>query len=102
MRRPVYRLRRAGKVLFYGHDSGCYPAPTMDTLCDGTKLDIDQLLLSHDFGIAFNLHAVGGNGYTYVHDSFLPRLRERGVDEATIERITVANPRRILAIPAAA
>jgi predicted metal-dependent phosphotriesterase family hydrolase len=63
---------------------------------------VNQLLLSHDFGIAFNLHAVGGNGYTYLHDTFLPRLRKRGVDEATIERMTVANPRRILAIPAAA
>jgi predicted metal-dependent phosphotriesterase family hydrolase len=57
-----------------------------------------QLMLSHDFGIAFNLHLVGGNGYTYLHDSFLPKLRARGVDDATIDRMMVLNPRRILAL----
>jgi phosphotriesterase-related protein len=54
--------------------------------------------LSHDFGIAFNLHLVGGNGYTYLHDSFLPKLKARGVDESTIDQMMTANPRRILAL----
>src|SRR5262245_32703999 len=39
----VFRLRRAGKTLFYGHDSGLYPAATIDRLCDGIPLDIALL-----------------------------------------------------------
>jgi phosphotriesterase-related protein len=58
-----------------------------------------QIMLSHDFGIPFNLHTSGGNGYVYLHEVFLPRLRARGVDAATIDQMTVLNPRRILAIP---
>jgi phosphotriesterase-related protein len=58
----------------------------------------DQILLSHDFGIAFNLHFSGGNGYVYLSERFLPRLRERGVDDDAIQRMTVLNPRRVLTL----
>lgn len=57
-----------------------------------------QILLSHDFGIPFNLHACGGNGYTYVQETFVPRLRQRGVGEEAIHQITALNPRRVLAL----
>lgn len=37
----VFRIRRPdGKVLFYGHDSGLYPQPTLDALSDGVTLDV--------------------------------------------------------------
>jgi len=36
----VLRIRRGGKVLFYGHDSGCYRQAAMDVLCDGMPIDI--------------------------------------------------------------
>jgi phosphoribosyl 1,2-cyclic phosphate phosphodiesterase len=36
----LFRITRAGKTLFYGHDSGLYPQPTLDALADGTELDI--------------------------------------------------------------
>jgi len=39
----VFRLRRGGKTLFYGHDSGIYPSATMDRLCDGIPLDVALL-----------------------------------------------------------
>lgn len=58
-----------------------------------------QIMLSHDFGIPFNLHPFGGNGYVYLHEVFLPRLRARGVDDRTIDQMTIDNPRRIVAIP---
>jgi phosphotriesterase-related protein len=58
----------------------------------------DRILLSHDFGINFNLHLTGGNGYVYLSDNFLPRLRQRGVDEASIRLMTVLNPLRVLAL----
>ena len=40
----------------------------------------------------------GGNGYTYLAATFLPRLREAGVSDAEVETMTVANPRRLLTI----
>jgi phosphotriesterase-related protein len=58
----------------------------------------DRLLLSQDVCDNSQLVFYGGNGYTYLQATFLPRLRERGVSEAEIRQITVENPRRILSI----
>jgi predicted metal-dependent phosphotriesterase family hydrolase len=58
----------------------------------------DRVLLSQDVCDNSQLTFYDGNGYAYLAESFLPRLRERGVPEAEIETMTVANPRRILAI----
>ncbi len=58
----------------------------------------DRILLSQDVCHNEQLRHYGGNGYTYVAETFLPRLRERRVDEATIRTMTVDNPRRLLTI----
>jgi predicted metal-dependent phosphotriesterase family hydrolase len=58
----------------------------------------DRILLSHDVCHNSQLRRFEGNGYVYLSDVFLPRLRERGVSEAEIRQITVANPRRVLTI----
>jgi predicted metal-dependent phosphotriesterase family hydrolase len=58
----------------------------------------ERILLSQDVCHNEQLHHYGGNGYTYLADTFLPRLRGRGVDEATLRTITVDNPARLLAI----
>lgn len=58
----------------------------------------DRILLSQDVCHNEQLTAYGGNGYVYLARTFLPRLRSAGVDEATIRRLTVGNPRRILTI----
>jgi phosphotriesterase-related protein len=58
----------------------------------------DHLLLSQDVCDNSQLVFYGGNGYAYLAERFLPRLRERGVGEAEIRRITVENPRRVLSI----
>ncbi|HEY3522120.1 MAG TPA: hypothetical protein VGK63_00315 [Candidatus Limnocylindrales bacterium] len=58
----------------------------------------DGILLSQDVCHNGQLRHYGGSGYTYLAESFLPRLRERGVDEATIRTITVDNPRRLLTV----
>jgi len=44
------------------------------------------------------LKRFGGNGYTYLQETFLPRLRQAGIPEEAITRMTVDNPRRILSI----
>jgi phosphotriesterase-related protein len=58
----------------------------------------DRVLLSQDVCHNQQLHHYEGNGYTYLQETFLPRLRERGVSEAEIDQLTVLNPRRILTI----
>jgi phosphotriesterase-related protein len=58
----------------------------------------DRVLLSQDVCHNSQLRHYDGNGYTYLQETFLPRLRERGVGDAEIEQMTVANPRRILTI----
>ena len=58
----------------------------------------DRVLLSHDVCHNSQLRHFEGNGYTYLSTTFLPRLRERGVSEAEIEQLTIANPRRVLTI----
>jgi len=58
----------------------------------------DRILLSQDVCNDSQLTAFGGNGYTYLADDFLPRLRAAGVSDDEIETITVANPRRLLTI----
>ena len=58
----------------------------------------DRIFLSQDVCHDNQLRRYGGNGYTYLADTFLPRLREAGVGDAEIETITVGNPRRLLTI----
>lgn len=59
---------------------------------------VEHVLLSHDVCHDSQLRRYGGNGYTYLSESFLPRLREAGVSDADIETMTIANPRRLLTI----
>ena len=58
----------------------------------------DHVLLSQDVCHNQQLRHYGGNGFTYLQETFVPRLREAGVGEAEIRRMTEANPRRILTI----
>jgi phosphotriesterase-related protein len=58
-----------------------------------------QLLLSHDRGW-YDPSKPGGGvqlPFTYLCESFLPKLRESGVDEDTIAQLTVTNPWRAFA-----
>ena len=55
-----------------------------------------RILLSQDICHRSHLKAYGGNGYDDILRCFLPRLREYGLDEETLTRMTVENPRRIL------
>lgn len=59
----------------------------------------DQLLLSHDRGWYDPAQPEGGTPqpYTYLIDAFLPQLAATGIDQATIDRLTQANPFRAFA-----
>jgi phosphotriesterase-related protein len=58
----------------------------------------DRIFLSHDVCHDNQLKRYGGNGYVYLFETFLPRLREAGASEAEIRTITVDNPRRLLTV----
>jgi phosphotriesterase-related protein len=59
----------------------------------------DRVLLSQDRGWYDPALPGGGTAkpFTYLVDTFLPRLREAGVDEDTILQLTHANPFRAFA-----
>ena len=59
---------------------------------------VDHLLLSQDVCHTLQLRAFGGNGYTYLQETYLPRLRAAGVPDDAITRMTVENPRRVLSV----
>jgi phosphotriesterase-related protein len=59
---------------------------------------VGQVLLSQDVCHDSQLTRYGGNGYVYLADAFLPRLRRAGVSEDEIRTMTVDNPRRLLTI----
>ena len=57
----------------------------------------ERLLLSSDRCFRSDLCAFGGLGYGYVFTEIFDMLRARGVDEETLDVITIENPRRVLA-----
>jgi len=71
----------------------------VESICDLlARGHAEQILLSQDVCHDSQLKRYGGNGYTYLADAFLPRLREAGVSDAEIQTITVDNPGRLLTI----
>jgi len=58
----------------------------------------DRMLLSQDVCHTMQLKAYGGNGYTYLQETFLPKLLAAGATEAAVTSMTVANPRQILSL----
>ena len=59
---------------------------------------VERILLSQDVCHDSQLKRYGGNGYTYLADVFLPRLRDAGLTDDQIRTITVDNPRRLLTV----
>jgi phosphotriesterase-related protein len=57
-----------------------------------------QIMLSQDVCHDSQLLSFGGGGYTYLQKTFLPRLLAAGVDQKTIDQITIKNPARVLTL----
>lgn len=71
----------------------------VESICDLLAAGhAERILLSQDVCHDSQLSHYGGNGYTYLADAFLPRLRAAGVSDDEIRTITVENPRRLLTI----
>ncbi len=58
----------------------------------------ERILLSQDVCHNGQLKRYGGNGYVYLFERFLPRLRDAGVTDAAIQVMTVESPARLLAV----
>ena len=72
---------------------------TVELMCELlARGHADRILLSQDVCNDSQLKRYEGNGYTYLAEAFLPRLRAAGVSDAEVETMTVANPRRLLTI----
>jgi len=56
----------------------------------------NQILLSTDRDRKSQLKKYGGIGYSYLLESFVPRLKKARIDENDIHTILVENPREIL------
>jgi phosphotriesterase-related protein len=71
----------------------------VESICDLlARGHVERILLSQDVCHDSQLTRYGGNGYTYLVDTFLPRLREAGVSDDEIRTITIDNPRRLLTL----
>lgn len=57
----------------------------------------ERVLLSNDISREPYLEKNGGVGYAHLFRSFIPRLREVGVDDATLKTVLEENPKRFLA-----
>ena len=60
---------------------------------------IDRLLISQDRGWYDPAQPGGGTPkpYTYITDTFIPRMKAAGIDDAAIHRLTHVNPFRAFA-----
>jgi phosphotriesterase-related protein len=58
---------------------------------------VDHVCLSSDFGNPKYLRKNGGPGISMVMTTFVPKLRQAGVDDITLRKILIENPRRMLA-----
>lgn len=56
---------------------------------------LDAILISQDVFLKMMLTRHGGFGYGYILKHFVPRMKRHGIDAASIERLLVANPRRV-------
>jgi phosphotriesterase-related protein len=66
-------------------------------LCELEKeKKLNRILLSLDITRKSHLKAFGGLGYTHLFDSFLPALRQKGIQEQSIDQMLIENPKQLL------
>lgn len=89
-----------GSESYFDSDGTAEPSDRERVDCLIELLDAgwaDRLLISQDVCTKVQLLRNGGLGYGHVLRSIVPRLRRRGVDDATVRKLLVENPARVLA-----
>lgn len=56
---------------------------------------IKQILLSQDVFMKIMLKKFGGWGYSHILENFIPRLKEKGVNQDEINQLLVTNPQLV-------
>lgn len=56
----------------------------------------ERILVSTDVSRMSDLAILGGKSYGYLLETFVPRLRERGLGDRELTTLLVDNPRRLL------
>lgn len=57
----------------------------------------DQIVLGHDLFPSVEGVSVGMAGYTRISEFVLPTLKQAGFDDATVNKLVIDNPKRIMA-----
>lgn len=55
---------------------------------------LDKVFLSLDISRKSNMEFMGGIGYSYLFDKFLPLLKEEGITDESIQKMLYENPRK--------
>ncbi|GAA5175691.1 phosphotriesterase [Pseudonocardia eucalypti] len=94
----------------FGQESSYYPFADIDMPNDATRVDHlvalrgrgfgRRLLVAQDICSKTHLRRYGGEGYAHLIRNVLPLMRRKGLDDAAIGELTVANPREALAFAA--
>ncbi len=88
-----------GSESYFDGDGSAEPSDRERLDCLMELLDAgwsDRLLISQDVCTKVQLVRYGGLGYGHIVRSIVPRLRRRGVDDATVHKLLVENPARVL------
>jgi len=88
-----------GSESYFDGDGSAEPSDRERVNCLIELLDAgfdDRLLISQDVCTRVQLLEYGGLGYGHILRSIVPRLRRRGVDDATVRKLLVENPARVL------
>lgn len=55
---------------------------------------INKVFLSQDISRKSNMEFMGGIGYSYLFDKFIPKLKENGITDDSINNMLLYNPKR--------
>jgi phosphotriesterase-related protein len=91
----------------FGQESSYYDLdPRIDMPNDATRIDHiasliglgfgDRVLVSQDICRKAHLRRYGGEGYGHLLDHVVPLMRRKGMSQAEVDQILVANPARLL------
>jgi len=91
----------------FGTEQSYYlPNPNIDMPNDATRMDQigwlleggyeDKIVIAHDICSKQRLIKYGGHGYFYIISHIVPRMRSRGFNQDTIDKILIDNPKSIL------
>jgi len=93
---------------FFGWEISNFSLSEKDMPNDGQRLDFIEVLIKAGYGERiligqdmFGKHRqarFGGHGFAHIIENIIPRMRERGFSDSSIEKITIRNPARILTL----